>query len=94
MGAAGTTIADFGPAPGSSRTSPGVAAAGIAANSHVEAWFQGNDATADHNEAEHQLMGLYSAATVIAIAPGSDFDLEIITELRLTGTFILHWVWS
>ena len=68
---------------------------GIASNSHVEAFFQG-DATADHSADEHVM-----AVDMVRLCCGDVVAADRFTiyaffdhQSGLTGQFTLHWVWS
>lgn len=81
------------PFPGSNRTSVTVTGqAGITTTSHVEAWIQGNDSTADHNAYEHSMVPI--TVRPENIVNGTGFDIVATSDLRLTGQFKVHWVWN
>ena len=89
----GTAVLDFGPAPGSSYATVVVSGqTGLTPTTHVEAWFQG-DSTATHNDFEHLIAPITVRAGEID-SPADSFTLHATTTHRLTGTFIVHWVWS
>jgi hypothetical protein len=81
------------PFPGTNRTTMTVTGqAGITPTSHVEAWIQGTDSTADHNAYEHSMVPVVVRPENIVNAVG--FDITCTSELRLTGTWKVHWVWN
>lgn len=83
---------DFGSTPGTNvATTTVTGQTGITASSHVEAWMMGDD-TATHNAYEHLIVPLVvRCGNIVA---GSGFDIVASSELRLNGTFTVHWVWS
>lgn len=92
MGATGTATLDFGSTPGGNVATTTIAGqAGIVSGSLVEAFIMG-DSTADHNVAEHELVPMRLRCGNIVAATG--FDVTAITDLRLTGTFSVRWVWD
>ena len=89
--AVGTATLDLGAVPGSTYASVNVVGqTGLTATGHVEAWLQG-DSTASHNDTEHLIVPLIIRCG--SVATGS-FTIHASTEMRLTGTFLVHWVWS
>lgn len=96
MGAQGSTTLDFGAIPGTNTASATVTGqATIAAGSHVEAFIQGNDSTAEHNAYEHNtLLPQYVSLACDTVVAGTGFNINAFTELRLTGTVAVRWVWN
>ena len=97
MGAQGSTTLNFGAAPGTNHVTTTVTGqAAIVAGSAVEAWVMGAaaDATADHTAYEHMVLDLYVRTPVTNIVAGTGFDINGITELRLTGLITVRWVWN
>lgn len=89
--ATGTATLDFGSAPGTNLVSVVVTGqTAIASGSHVEAFFMG-DTTADHNADEHQFAEIKLVCG--SIVAGASFNIFASTQLRLTGTWTVHWVW-
>jgi hypothetical protein len=89
----GTATLDFGSAPGTNIVSIAVTGqTGIAGTDHVEAWMMGTSTTATHNAYEHMLAPIKLSVT--AISAGTGFTVTGISEYRLTGTFLVHWVWA
>jgi hypothetical protein len=92
-GAVGTATLDFGAAPGTNIVSVVVTGqASITGTSSVEAFMMGTDSTATHNTYEHSMVPI--RLSCIAIAAGTGFTIQGISETRLTGTFVIRWVWS
>jgi hypothetical protein len=93
MGATGTAVADFGSAPGTNLVTTTVTGqAGIIAGSQVEAYLMA-EATATHNAYEHSIIPLN--ITCGNIVPGTGFDIYTSNlDMRLNGTFNVHWVWA
>lgn len=89
--ATGTATINFGVAPGTNLVSVAVTGqTAIASGSHAEAFFMG-DTTADHNADEHQFADIKLVCG--SIVAGTGFTIFASTQLRLTGTFTVHWVW-
>lgn len=87
----GTATLNFGTTPGSSLATVTVSGqTGFTAASHVEAWLQG-DNTATHNSIEHLIAPIKIRCG--DLITGS-FTVYASTELRLTGTFTVHFSWS
>jgi hypothetical protein len=88
----GTATLTFGAAPGTNYVSVAVTGqTGIGVSSHAEAFLMAST-TATHNEIEHLLSGI--RLTCGNIVAGTGFTIYAFTELRLTGTFSVHWVWA
>lgn len=92
MGAQGTATLDFGATPGSSFTETVIAGqAGILSGSLCEAFMMG-DTTVDHNAYEHAVVPL--RLTCGSIVAGVGFTITAVSDWRLDGTFVVHWVWN
>jgi hypothetical protein len=90
--ATGTATINFGAAPGSSVASVVVTGqASIGTGSHCEAFLMG-DSTATHNAEEHAFTPIRLVCRDVVAATG--FTIYATTELRLTGTFSVRWVWA
>ena len=91
MGATGTAILDFGSAPGTNFVTTTVTGQGsILSGSNVEAFMMA-DSTATHNSYEHSIVPfVLRCGNIVA---GTGFDILASSELRLTGTFSVRWVW-
>lgn len=96
MGSQGSTTVDFGATPGTNHVTKAVTGQGtIIAGSHVEAFIQGNDSTADHNVYEHStLLPQYVSFSMSDVVAGTGFTINAFTELRLTGLVAVRWVWN
>lgn len=96
MGATGTATIDFGAAPGTNLVSTVIAGqAGILSGSLCEAWMMADTTvvgSAGHNEIEHSIVPI--KLTCGAIVVGVGFTIYAFSELRLTSTFTVHWVWN
>jgi len=90
----GTVTFDFGSAPGTNIVTTSVPWAPVTAGSHVELWIQGTASTATHNAYEHMIAPLMVRVGVQDITPGASFTAAAVTDYRLTGQFIAHWVGS
>lgn len=92
MTGTGTAEIDFGAWPGSNEASVVVAATGVTADTHVEAWVMGSDSTTDHTASDHRYFPVFAALTT---APGADtFTVYGRSTQKLTGAFKLHYVWA
>ncbi len=88
----GTAEIDFGAFPGSNEASVTVAAAGVTAVTHVEAWVMGSDSTTDHTAADHRYFPLFAALTT---EPGVDaFTIHARSAHKLQGKWLTHFVWA
>ena len=88
MGARGTAIIDFGEAPGSNVTTTTVSDAAITVSTNAEAWIMA-DSTASHNSTEHILAPI----KLVCEAGSGSFIIHAFSDVRLTGTFQVHYVW-
>jgi hypothetical protein len=89
----GDATLDFGAAPGTNiATATVTGQTGITSTSGVEAYMMGTDSTATHNDFEHSIVPLRLSCT--AITAGTGFTIQGISDLRLTGTFRVRWVWA
>jgi hypothetical protein len=94
MGATGTAILDFGSTPGTNQVSVAVTGeTGIGGSSLAEAWLS-PVATATHNLEEIKLMTIKLGVLAHTISNGVGFTITGTTELRLTGTVNVNWVWN
>lgn len=90
----GTTVLDFGAAPGGNVASAAVTGqSGILSGSRVRAWIMGSNA--DHNAYEHQtVLPLKVAVTASEIVAGTGFTIYGTTDMRLTGDVSVAWEWA
>ena len=94
MGATGTAILDFGSTPGTNQVSVAVTGqTGIGGSSYAEALLS-PVATATHNLEEIKLMTIKLGVLAHTISNGVGFTITGTTELRLTGTINVNWVWA
>lgn len=92
--ATGTAIFNFGAGSGTNIATVAVSDASISATSKVEVYLMGTDSTASHNTVEHQMLPLGGLSlTVLSITPTTEFTIQAMSSLRLTGTFQVRWVW-
>lgn len=92
MSATGTAILDFGNVPGTNITTTTVTGQTlIASDSFAEAFLM-VDSTATHNSYEHSILPIILRCG--NVIEGNGFDIIASSELRLTGTFSVKWVWS
>lgn len=88
----GTATIDFGAAPGKNTTSVVVTGQStIQSTSFIEAFLM-YEATADHNAEEHLMVPLRLRCGTIVASTG--FTIYAETELRLTKTFTVRWIWA
>lgn len=96
MGAAGTATIDFGAAPGTNFVSVNVTGqAAILSGSLCEAWMMADTTVSGatgHNEIEHSIVPI--KLTCGAVTAGVGFTIFAYSEMRLTSTFTVHWVWN
>lgn len=91
----GTVTFNFGSAPGTNVVSQAVSDATISAGSKVEVYLMGTDSTATHNVIEHQMVPLGGLSLqVISVTAGVGFTAQMMSNLRLTGTFQARYVWA
>ena len=85
---------DFGSTPGTNQVSVAVTGeTGIGGSSLAEAWLS-PVATATHNLEEIKLMTIKLGVLAHTISNGVGFTITGTTELRLTGTVNVNWVWN
>jgi hypothetical protein len=88
----GTAEIDFGAWPGSNEASVTVAAAGVTAATHVEAWVMGDSTTTDHTAADHKYFPVFAALTPVA---GTDQFIAHGRSLhKMQGRWAFHYVWA
>jgi hypothetical protein len=92
MANTGSAILDFGSIPGTNRTITTVTGQTDITNTCFADAFLMGDSTDDHNVEEHLFAPITLRCT--NIVPGVSFDIVAITENRLSGTFIVRWVWA
>jgi hypothetical protein len=91
----GTATIDFGAWPGSNEASATVAGqADIEATSGVEAWFMGDDTSADHTAADHRYAPCFIHLTCGSIVAGTGFTIFARSTEKMTGTWSVRWVWA
>lgn len=93
MPALGTDTLDFGATP-AEETTKVVTTAGLSGTSHIEAWFQHGDTTADNGGDEHE-----EAAALCPLGckylSATTFEVKAMPIAMLgIGTFKFHWAWS
>jgi hypothetical protein len=95
MAGTGTAVLNFGSAPGTNQVSLAVTGQGsIVGGSLVEAWLSPTP-TATRNLEEIKLLSAgrlgVLAHTVVA---ATGFTITATTDIRLTGTLNVNWVWA
>lgn len=88
----GTAVLNFGSAPGTNYVVTTVTGeTSILADSVAEAYLMAAS-TATHNSYEHSIVPItIRCGNVVA---GTGFDIIASSELRLSGTFTVQWVWA
>lgn len=87
-----TAVLNFGAAPGTNIASIDITGiTTIDSTSHVEAYLM-CDTTATHNAYEHMVVPLMIRCSIPITGVG--FTIFASSELRLTGTFTVRWVWA
>lgn len=95
--ASGTGIStlDFGATPSRIATLVVNGQAGIASGDSVEAFFQGNDSTAQHPADTHKwILPTFVRAVGDAIVAGTGFTITLLSQIPLRGTVKVRWVWA
>lgn len=93
MGAIGTDTLDFTTTP-SEEVTKTVTTSGLSATSHIEAWFQHGDTTADNGADEHEEAAEW-VRLVCKYLSATTFEVKAMCQGALAiGTFKFHWVWS
>lgn len=89
--ATGTVLVDFGSAPGTNIVTTTITGqTAIVSTSKVKAVVM-LDTTATHNSYEHMVAPI--KLTCGNIVNGVGFDIQAVTDWRLTGTFNITWEW-
>ncbi len=90
----GTAVLSFGTAPGGSQSAI-VTVTGqtglAAATTFAEAFLMGST-TAEHNDIEHAMVPM--KLTCLNLVDNTGFDIMGVADWVLTGTFLVHWVWT
>jgi hypothetical protein len=94
MGAQGTSTIDFGSWPGNNEASIAVTGqAAITALSSAEA-FMMSEVSGVHTVNDAKYAALFIALTCTVPSAGTGFTIDARSEYKLTGTFVLRWVWN
>jgi hypothetical protein len=89
----GTASLNFGAAPGGNYASTNVTSqTGISTSSSIKVWIS-ESTTADHNGFEHLMLNMASGISFGNIINNVGFTIYVLTELRLSGTFLINWEW-
>lgn len=65
----------------------------VTSGGHVEAFWMA-DTSADHSDYEHQMAAMVCALTCGNIVDNTSFDIVATSQIRMRGTFTVHWVWT
>lgn len=91
----GTATIDFGAWPGSNETSVAVPGqTSISATSKAEAYFMGDDTTADHTASDHRYAAALVGLTCGTPTAGTGFTIYARCLDKMQGTFKVRWVWA
>jgi hypothetical protein len=66
--------------------------AGFSTANAVEAWISGMDSTVDHSTFDHSIVPMRPRPT--NPVNGVGFDIICVSDVNLTGIFVIHWVWA
>ena len=89
----GTAALNFGASPGGNYAEVNVAGqTGISSTSSIKVWIQAST-TADHNEFEHLMLNMNSGLSFGNIINNVGFTIYLLTELRVSGSFLINWEW-
>jgi len=89
--ATGTDTIDFGATPTDSATKLVTGLSGLTVNSHLEAFMQGSDSTADNSADAHQQLAMRSNFYCEYVSVNS---MNIVADVLIgfvTGTFTVHY---
>lgn len=91
----GTAVISFGNAPGINEASIAVTGqAAILATSKVEAYFMGDDTTADKTASDHKYAPCFINLTCGTPTAATGFTIHGRSSERMQGTFNVRWVWA
>lgn len=91
----GTAIIDFGAAPGNNEASIAVTGqASILATSKVEAYFMGDDTTADKTASDHRYAPCFINLIAGTPTAGTGFTIYGRSTEMMQGTFQVRWIWA
>jgi len=91
----GQATINFGSGQGSNEASVVVTGqTSISSTSNLEAYTMASDTTTSHTAGDHQYLGLFANFTCGTIVVGTGFTIYARTLQKLSGTFIVRWVWS
>jgi hypothetical protein len=94
MGAAGSAVLDFGATPTDEASVVVTGQSGIAAESHVEAFFM-RESTAGNTVEDHEQATTLCRLVCGNIVPGTGFTIYAHSVGGLgVGTFAVRWVWA
>lgn len=92
--ATGTATVDFGSFPGANVATVTVTGqASISSTSHVEAFFMA-ETTADHTVNDHRYVAFLAKPVCTVPIASTGFDINVVSDQKLQGTFKLRWVWA
>ena len=92
--ALGTGIIDFGATPAEEATVVITGQTGLISTTHIEAWFEHGDSTADNGTAEHEEARATCPLACKWTVDGS-FEVKAMPiAMSGLGTFKFHFVWS
>lgn len=90
----GTTIIDFGNAPGSNEASVTITGqTTISATSFAEAWIM-SETSSNHTANDHRYGALFIAISCGAPTAGAGFTIYATSTEKMQGAFSVRWVWA
>ncbi len=91
----GDTFVDFGDAPGSNEAFAGVVGlTEISDTSKAEAFFMGDDTSADHTSNDHKYAPTFISLTCGTPTAGVGFNIYARSHHKMTGKWTVRYVWA
>lgn len=91
----GTVVLDFGASPGANEAYADVIdQAAITATAHVDAFVAGNSSTSDHTNSDHRYFPQLCSLVCGTPDAGSGFRVYARSIHKLTGTWLISWIWK
>jgi hypothetical protein len=89
----GTAQIDFGNAPGNDQTETVVSGQLVTVNSVIKVWMS-SSSTSDHTIDEHIIAGNFVTFGIKDVVAGFSFTIVAVSQIKLTGKFIVQWEWT
>ena len=91
----GQAIIDFGAHPGANEASVAVTGlATIPGTAKAEAFFMGDDTSADHTAADHKYAPCFISLTCGGVSAGTGFTINARSIEKMSGTWTVRYVWA